>query len=316
MRRIAIIASILLLATACDKPSADPAADAAAAALPDTDLSGDPTILFTVFGERTAPRIAPIAVARGRVLESLRLSPDGWQRFDSVYFAPGKKYSVYRNGALAGEVEIARGMFDADSGVLYTVPGCRNVIPQAVGRLRGSIPLEESVELLGASALLTQPVDRRALPRYAEAEGRSLANAVAAGANIGNEDLANLNFHARYLRTGIPPLGRTLLASFVDPQAGDLGPGAGETAMILALAEDSSGVMKPSYQHAVSGDARSVESQRIVNYVDLDGDGVTELFLEAWKYAGVPSIAALSYVEGKWREGFRVELNWCLSAAP
>jgi hypothetical protein len=315
MRRIAIIASILALATACDKPSADPAADAAVAAVPDTDLTGNPTVLFTVFGAREAPRIAPIAVARGRVLEAIKLSPDGWERFDSIYFAPGAKYSIYRNGTLAGEVEISRGMFDADSGVLYTVPGCPNVIPQAVGRLRGSIPLEESVELLGSSTVLAQPVDRRALPRYADVEGRSLANAVAAGANVGAEDLAELNFHARYLRTGVPPLGRTLLASFVDPNAGDLGPGAGSTAMILTLAEDSSGVMRPSYQHAVVGDARSVESQRIVNYVDLDGDGISELFLEAWKFAGLPNIAVLSYVEGRWREGFRVALNWCLPEA-
>lgn len=315
MRRIAIIASILLLATACDKPSADPAADAAAAITPDTDLSGNPTILFTVFGERNAPRIAPIAVARGRVLEPLKLSTAAWQEFDAKYFAPGTKYSVYRNGTLAGEVEISRRMFDPDSGALYTVPGCRNVVPQAVGRLRGTIPLEESVELLGSSTVLTQAVDRRALPRYAEVEGRSLANAVAAGANIGNEDLAQLNFHARYLRTGIPPLGRTLLASYVDPNAGDLGPGAGSTAMVLALAEDSAGVMRPSYEHAVVGDARSVESQRIVNYVDLDGDGINELFLEAWKFAGLPNTAVLSYVDGRWREGFRVALNWCLPDA-
>jgi hypothetical protein len=314
MRRIAFIASILLLAAGCDKPSAEPAADAAAAAVPDTDLSGNPTILFTVFGERTAPRIAPIAVARGRVLEAIRLSPQAWQDFDSAYFTAGKKYSVYRNGTLAGEVEIVRGMFDPDSGVLYTVPGCRDVVPQAIGRLRGTIPLEESVELLGSSVMLTQPTDRRALPRYAETEGRSLANAVAAGANIGAEDLSQLNFHARYLRTGIPPLGRTLLASFVDPDAGDLGPGAGSTAMVLALAEDSSGVMRPSYQHAVVGDARSVESQRIVNYVDLDADGVSELFLETWKFAGLPNMAVLSYVDGRWREGFRVALNWCLTA--
>jgi len=315
MRRIAIIASILVLATACDKPSADSTANTAAAVIPDTDLSGHPTVLFTVFGERTSPRIAPIAVARGRVLEALKLSPAAWQDFDAKYFAPGTKYSVYRNGTLAGEVEISRRMFDADSGVLYTVPGCRNVVPQAVGRLRGTIPLEESVELLGSSNVLTQTVDRRALPRYAETEGRSLASAVAAGAGIGAEDLSQLNFHARYLRTGIPPLGRTLLASYVDPNAGDLGPGAGSTAMVLALAEDSSGVMRPSYEHAVVGDARTVESQRIVNYVDLDGDGVNELFLEAWKFAGLPNTAVLSYVDGRWREGFRVALNWCLPDA-
>ena len=85
--------------------------------------------------------------------------------------------------------------------------------------------------------------------------------------------------------------------------------------MILALAEDSAGVMKPSYQHALSGEARSVEFQRLLNFADFNGDGVSELVLEAWRYAGIPDLAVLTYREGGWRESFRIGMDWCTGAA-
>lgn len=306
MRRTALIASILLLAAGCDKPSANtPAASGGS-----TELAGA-TILYQVFGPRASPRIAPIAVVRAGVLAPLTLSYDEWRSFDSLFFAAGTRIPVYRNGGQLGELVVTRGMWPADSAPLYSVPGCAEVLPQALGRLTSSAQLEETVELLGASNALVQKEDRRPIPLQAEAQGRSLASAVAAGAQIGAEDLASLDFHTRWLRTGVGASGRTLLASFIDANAGDLGPGAGNTAVILALAEDSAGVMKPSYQHALSGEARTVEFQRLVNFADFDGDGISELLLEAWRYAEIPHLAVLTYREGSWRESFRVGMDWC-----
>jgi len=310
MRRTALIASILLLAAGCDKPSADSPATTQIS----TDLAGA-TILYQVFGPRGSPRIAPIAIVRGGVLSPLQLTLDEWRSFDSAFFAAGTRIPVYRFGAQVGELVISRGMWPTDGGPLYSVPSCTEVVPHALGQLTSSAQLEETVELLGASTALAQNSDRRPLPNQADAQGRSLASAVAAGAQIGTEDLASLDFHARWLRTGVGASGRTLLASFIDPNAGDLGPGAGNTAVILALAEDSAGVMKPSYQHALSGEARTVEFQRLVNYADVDGDGVSELLLEAWRYAGIPNLAVLKNQAGAWRESFRVNMDWCTSGA-
>lgn len=309
MRRIALIASILLLAPGCDKPSADPGQPVQVS----TNLTGA-TVLFQIFGPRETPRIAPLAIVRAGRPGPLTLTRAEWRTFDSVYFAAGAKLPVYRLGALVGEVEITRGMWPADSAPLYEVPGCTEVVPQAIGRLSAGTTVEETVELLGASAPLVQKEDRRPLPLQPDAQGRSLANAVAAGARIGTEDLASLDFHARWLRTGVGASGRTLLASYIDANAGDLGPGAGNTAVILALAEDSAGVMNTSYQHALSGEARTVEFQRLVNFADFDGDGISELVLEAWRYAGIPNLAVLTYRDGSWRESFRVGLDWCTAA--
>jgi hypothetical protein len=313
MRRIALIASILLLAPGCDKTSPeDPQGPTLA-----EDLAGA-TVLFQVFGAREEPRIAPIAIVRGGTLAPLTLSTAHWREFDSLYFSVGARVPVYRQGAQVGELEIVRGMWTDGGPALYQVPGCSELVPQAIGRLHTPRPMEESVELLATSVPVEQSSDTRAFPRQSEADaqGRSLASAVAAGAQIGPEDLSGLDFHARWIRTGVGRNGRTLLTSYIDPNAGDLGPGAGNTAVILALAEDSASVMNTSYQHALSGEARTVEFQRLLNFADLNGDGASELVLEAWRYAGIPSLAVLSYSDGQWRETFRVGLDWCVGTPP
>lgn len=309
MRRIALIASILAFTSACDKQS--PPADSGELAQ-FSEITDSSTVLFQVFGPREAPRLAPFAVERDGSIEPLVLSEAGWRHVDSTLFAAGRQLTVYRNGQDAGSLEILRGMWPADSAPLYEVPGCRRIVPQALGTLRPTITLEETVELLASSRPLAQVRDTRAFPAGADAQGRTLATAVATAANIGPEDLSALDFHARWLRTGVGASGRTLLASHIDPNAGDLGPGAGNTAMVLVLAEDSAGTLVTSYSHAAVGEARTVEFQRLQNYADIDGDSIAELFVEAWRYAGIPSLVMLKRDGARWVERMRVGLDWCV----
>lgn len=311
MRRIALIASILVLPAACDKQTATPRATTSTVEY--TDLSGSPTILFQVFGPKDAPRVAPIAVVRDSGLEVIALDEQGWRDLDAAQFAVGRVLHLYRNGANVGTLEIVQGMYGADS-TLYSVPSCRVVVPQAIGRIVTSTAMEETVELIAASAPLAQVADRRPFPAGPETQGRTLASAAATAAAVGPEDLSGLDFHARWLRTGVGAMGRTLLASYIDPNAGDLGPGAGNTSVVLVLAEDSAGTFSTSYSHALSGEARSVEFQRLVNYADLNGDGKSELVLEAWRYAGIPTLSVLSYQGTQWTESFRVGLDWCVDS--
>jgi len=310
MRPIALIASILVLTAACDKQDGPPKVASDGQAF--SDLSDSPTILFQVFGPREAPRMAPIAIVRPTGLEPIVLSESGWRTFDSTYFSVGRAYPIYRNGVDAGTITVTRGMWPSDSAELYAIPGCRVVVPQAVATLNGKIPLEETVELIATTVPIPQRVDTRPVPAGAEAQGRTLASAVAAASEIGPEDLSSLDFHARWLRSGVGASGLTLLSSYIDPNAGDLGPGAGNTAMLLVLAEDSAGTLNTSYRHAVSGEARSVEFRRLINYADLNGDGVGELVLEAWRYAGIPNLLVLNRVNGNWNESFRIGLDWCV----
>ncbi|MEX2180926.1 MAG: hypothetical protein WD771_02710 [Gemmatimonadaceae bacterium] len=311
MRRIAGLAVLVAVTAGCDRK---PAADASAERVL-TELAGA-TVLFQVFGPRETPRIAPVAVVRGETVERLALDGPGWREFDETIFAPGNRLPVYLGGAEVGTVEVTRGMWTADSAPVYTVVGCRQLVPHAIGRMEAQVVLEESIELLGTSAALVQKADPRPLPGNPETQGRTLAGAVAAAAGIGPEDLSALDFHARWLRTGYGESGRTLLASYIDPNAGDLGPGAGNTAVVLVMADDSAGVLQTSYQHALSGESRTVEFQRLLNYADLTGDGVAELIIEAWRYGGIPSLAILSRKPGGWSETFRVSLDWCADVRP
>lgn len=309
MRRFALIASILVLAAACDKQSEAPRAAAQGPGF--TDLSTSPTILFTVFGPRETPKLAPIAVVTPAGLSPIVLDNAGWRTLDSLYFPAGRKMALYRNGASSGEIEIVRGMWPVDSAPLYEVPGCSAVVPQALARLSDPSDYEETVELLASSSPLPQPTDTRPFPPDPEAQGRTLASAVAAAADIGPEDLNGLDYHARWLRTGVGANGRTLLASYIDPEAGDLGPGAGSTAVLVLPAEDSAGVFNTSFQHARVGEARSVDFRRVITYADLDGDGKSEILMEQWRYAAIPSLVLMKHNGSRWVDAFSVSAEWC-----
>lgn len=312
MRRTAVIASILTFAVGCDKATDD----AATPAVPLTDLSGSPTVLFQVFGARDGPRAAPIAIVAGGQLRAITLDESGWRTLDSMVFSAGNRLSLFHRAEDIGFAEVVRGMWPANDDVLYSLPGCRLAVPQANLRLDATVPLEESVELLASSAPLVQPPPSRERLPDAIGPGRTIVNAVAAEARIGEEELGALEFQARWLNTGAGHARRTLVASFLDPVGGDAGPGSGHSTNIFVLAEDSAGVLTTSYRHTASGDARTVESMRIVNHADLDGDSIAEIIAEAWKYGAIPELVMLKHGAGRWREAFRFPLDWCARQAP
>lgn len=313
MRRPVFIASILALLSACDKPQEQPVPDVPAAPL--TAVSPTSTVLFQVYGSKDEPRLVPIAIADGGHLAPLNLDAEGWRVLDSMFFAKGAKLPIYRNGAETGTVEVMRGMW-SDDGELYSLPGCGLLLPQAVGKLAAKGFVEASVEYLASTTPLLQPKETRTVPKESATAGRTLANTVAAAKEVGAEELSGLEFISRWLPTGAGPSGNTLFASFIDPNAGDAGPGAGHTTMLMALAEDSAGTLASSYQHVSTGEARSVAFQRLVNHADLDGDGIDEIIVEEWKYAATPEFAVLKYAQGKWRTVFRVSQAWCLDQKP
>ena len=274
-------------------------------------MSSASAVLFQVYGAREEPKIAPIAVLVQGELRPIVLDDPGWRTFDSTYFKTGARIPIYRDGADVGAVEVVRGMWPGTDAPLYSLPACREVIPQAQVSLQATITPEESVEFLASSTVLPQS-KKATVPRDATQAGRTVANAVATGQNVGREELAKLDFISRWLQTGAGPSGRTLLASYIDPNAGDAGPGAGHTTMVLALAEDSAGTQSASYSHVSNGDARSVDFQRLANHADLDGDGVDEIILEQWRYAATPELLVLKYRAGSWTETFRISLDWCV----
>jgi hypothetical protein len=309
MRRAVIIASILPLLLACDKP---PEADAPRPR-PLTEMGAASAVLFQVFGSRDEPRAAPVAVIINGALQPISLDVQGWARLDSTWFSPGRRLPIYRDGRDAGAVEVVRGMWPMDADPLYAIPGCRELVPHARLQLQATVPVEETVEFLASSVPLPQKARTTSVPRDPQSAARTIADAVASSRQVGAEELRSLEFIGRWLRTGAGPSGLTLLGSYIDPNAGDAGPGAGHTTMLLVLAEDSAGTLATSYSHVSGGEARTVEFQRVSSHADLDGDGVDEILLEQWRYAAIPELVVLKYADGAWTERVRVSLDWCVN---
>ena len=83
---------------------------------------------------------------------------------------------------------------------------------------------------------------------------------------------------------------------------------------MFALADSGANGYEATYQHAVKGDARTVEFQRLVNHVDFNGDGSDEMIVEAaWKYASDNDLVVFEFQRvGGGRRMLRVKQDWCL----
>ena len=308
---LACAAGSLVALLACGRSRNEKeAADAIApVGVPALDLSAKPQLLFQVFGERDDPRLLPLFAIVNGAIRPIGLTPRGWKQLDSIYFAAGTKYPIYRNDEEFGEVEVSADRPDVP------LPGCRLLKPIAAAKLSLKEPRsDQTVEFIASSAPLAKHVPFKGkLPAEAELGtlGRAFGHAIGKQAGMDESELDSLDFHARMIITGATSE-PTLLVSFIDPGAGDLGPGAGHTSHLFALGDKTGAAYEPTYRHAVSGDAKKVEFQRIVDHLDVDGDGIDEIILEAWRYGAENDLVVLAFKAGQWHEAMRVKQSWCL----
>jgi len=311
-----LILATLAGAAACDKaPKADPNQ-----VLPEgvmaLDLSARPTILFQVFGDAKEPKIVPIAAVVQGAIEPIALTRAGWHALDSMYLAAGATYQVYTDDKPRGTVTVTRGMWTGGDTPLYPLPGCRDLRP--LGSAKLDFPLssaDPSVELIASSSpLASHPGNAGPLPSDAliAKMGRALGEAVGAQAQIEKAEMDSLDFVARAIRTGATK-DPTLMVSFIDQQAGDVAPGVGHTSHVFALFDKADTGYAATYRHVKSGEARGVEFQRLVDHVDVNGDGVDEIIIESWHYGGSDNqLVVLAFKAGQWHEALRAPSNWCL----
>jgi len=305
--------SILALATGCDKAKQD-AGDGVSP--PSFDIASKPLLVFQAFGNADSTRLVPLAAIVDGQVKPIVLPESDWRRLDSIYFQPGTEYPVYRDGQPAGTATVTRRMWQPDSEPLYALPGCRDVRPMAAVRLTTSVPPDAAFEFLSLSAA------RRSMPAGLDGPRDLVAavRAVAIGAlkteqlDTADIDTASFSARAMHVAGGARP---TLVASQVDANAGDTGPGAGHTTHFLLFADDPDGRgYRVSYRHLESGDARTVEFQRLLDHLDLTGDGTDEVFVESWRYGSDNDLVVLSRSNGKWHELLRVRQDWCVRRRP
>jgi hypothetical protein len=303
-----------VIAAACDKLKGAVAGGDAPAFIPADalDLTTNPDILFQVFGERSEPRILPLAALIDGTLKPIYLAPDGWRQFAALYEKKGTRYRLYDDGRDIGSITIRQGMWDNPNVPLYSLPNCSALLPIAAVKLETKAELGFTVDLLATSARLAPPGARPAMP---EAEirrlGRELGHIVGESQGIPSKALEGLNFRAFAVNTGATAR-PTIIASFIDPTGGtgEDGESLGHVFVIADVRED--GAYVPTFSHAFAGSTAGAEYRIYLNHLDLTGDGIQELVLEARLTRGGSYVAVLSYQNGGWQETFQSRSNWCL----
>lgn len=311
---------ILALVSGCDKArelleAGQPAVPPHVSPEEALDLDADPVVLFRVFGERSAPRMIPIAAIRNGVLESIRLDGEGWHRFDQRFLRGGKHYALYHAGGSRGEVVVGEGMWE-NSESLYSLPGCQTLTPIASVALQAEMRSGFTVELLASNGALGA---QRSIGHVNQAEVTAVAKRVAGEAAIragmSRSLLDSLDFHARAINAG--GSAPTIIASFIDPLAEHARSSAVRTPHLFLIADsDPQGSYHATYTQATYGALAHTEYRRFFDHLDLTGNGVDEIIIEGWQFGGDTFLAVLALRDGVWQEIFRTGSNWCLDERP
>jgi hypothetical protein len=315
MKRLALIATILLVAAGCDKTKTllgfgrtpEPDGPPPEARL---DLTKRPDVVFQLFGERDDPRMVPVAAIVDGVLKPIELTASGWREFDAMYTRSNKSYPLYHDGAAIGEVRVRRGMWERRDEPLYSLPGCRLVTPLSAVALETDARLSFTIEALATtSGVNVRPKPAPKITKGLDARARRMAYEVARSAGIDSNALRPSAFHFVAINTGATK-SPTLVASFLDPESSDRN---GSTAHVFALADDAGSGYQATFRHTASGLVGAAEFRRYIDHLDINGDGIDEIVLEGWQFAGETFVSVLGYANGEWSEVFRGRSSWCLS---
>jgi hypothetical protein len=315
--RLAWIATVLVVASACDKAHASGrpgAASHSATSGPQLDLHAHPDLLFEVFGDPNDPRMIPIAAIEHGELQQISLDTTGWRRLDAEYLRNSKSYTMFENGHAAGQVQIRRGMWESGD-PLYSLPGCGLLTPMAAVRIETpSAHPTFTVEYLASTAALghqrgAKPMSSADVERIARAMGAQVAKTV----GISQSVLDSLDFHAVAFPSGNGPW-PTIVAGFIDPAAENPASTQETTTHLIVIADRDSAASgyHPTYTHRVEGPLASSTFRRFFDHLDVNGDGVDEVFLEGWQFGGDTFLSELVWKDGKWQEGYRTRTKWCL----
>lgn len=317
VRQSVRIAALVLVASSCGKAHASGRSGAATHAAPSgphLDLRSHPDLLFEVFGDANDPRMIPIAAIEHDQLQQIVLDSTGWRQLDAQYLRSSESYSWYEDGRASGTVHIRRGMWQSDD-ALYSLPGCQLLTPMAAVRMEGQGPSATiTVEYLATTAALGHQRKMKAMPR-AEMEHIARAIGVQAAQTVGikKETLDSLDFRAVAFSSGTGPW-PTIVAAFIDPAAENPASTQETTTHLIVIADRDSAASEYhiTYMHRVQGPLASSSFRRYFDHLDVNGDGVDEIFLEGWQFGGDTFLSVLSWKDGKWEEMYRTRTKWCL----
>ena len=275
-------------------------------------LDAGPEIIFRVVPDGGSAFVAPLGTVGPDGLRTLKLSDRGWRRVDADFLHAGKTLTAYRNGRPAESIRMFRGMWQPGAGPLDTL-NCPVVIPMARAILTGEN------EGRGFAPLATTggrpPLAHQTTLSAAEV-AKALANIgtlVAPSAGIAPGQLSRYERRVVQVPTGING-SSTLLVEYNDPAPlpDSLKPfGERPRQFIVALDRGTYG-FRPTYSFSTVGSRQTPPRLEFLDYLDVDNDGVPELFFGLRERALSPLYTlVLRYENEAWREIHRSLGNRC-----
>jgi hypothetical protein len=286
-----------MVAAACDKQAET------AEVVHLTSLANKPNVIFLLFGDRSDPRLLPVATTIDGQVAPVSLDAKGWRDFDHLYFRSGTPISLYRDGRPDGEATIRRGMWEGST-PLYKLPRCQALKPLAAMLPRPGESREVMLERIASSNPLAPAPARPSIPKRTLDSAEALALRVSQHEGITRKARAELDLAVSAIATGATPW-PTVVASFMERGGGI----HGNPRHLFILADSSNGGYQPTFVH--SAEDSMPEFRRLIDHADITGDGVDELLVEGWKNGGDSYLLFLRFTNGKWSEMARGATSWC-----
>jgi hypothetical protein len=296
-----VVAGILMAAAGCDKQVA------AAPPMRRTSLTGKPTTLFLLFGDQADPRLLPVATVVAGRIAPIALDSAGWRSFDQLYFSAGAPVSVYKDGILAGPASIRRGMW-TDADVLYKLPGCRSLRPLGAVTMTPDPAAPPTIEMIATSAALPQAAHPAPTPADLDS-ARAFAGRAAQRGGLTRASRDELELVVSAIQTGATDR-PTLVVSYSEKGSG----GAQHPRHVFGLADIGLDGYASTFSHAASDSLP--EFRRLIDHVDVTGDGQDEIVLEGWRQGGESFLVIMQFVGGRWKEVARGTNSWCADIKP
>ncbi|MDQ2666862.1 MAG: hypothetical protein M3Z05_12720 [Gemmatimonadota bacterium] len=270
-----------------------------------TSLASKPNVLFLLFGDTADPRLLPVATLAGGRVKPLVLDAAAWRRFDSLYFATGAHFPLYRQGTNIGDAVVRRGMWDGND-ALYKLPGCQALRPLAAVTLTGKPISAVMLELLATSDTVSLPQPRVAIVKADLDSAEASLVRIAQHEGLTSSARGELDEQTLAVATGATAH-PTLIGSYLERGSGV----NGKPRHLFEISDysDSTQSYTRSFLHVPADSVR--EFRRLIDHVDLTGDGVDEIVLEGWKLGSDSFLMILQFANGRWHEVARGATSWC-----
>lgn len=262
-------------------------------------LASRPPVVFRALDHERGRAVVPITLMGPQALRLIRLGGRGWEAFDTTYLSKGRVLNAIRDGRVLGQASLTRRMWEP-LGALDSLPGCPRVIPAGLADVPRDVHLLVSGERPKAKA-----VDAIS-PGMLASVLATVPTLIAPSKGIPTEMMSRYTREAHVLSTGSTSR-PTILVIYRDPRpvSDTVRPIAQRPRQLIVLLDQGQFGYRPTYTFTTLGNAQTPPKLSFLDYFDVDGDGVAELFFTSLRSQELPTTVVLRFGRDEtWREVF------------